>query len=645
MLATLIASACAEHPSLAIEVVHDPVVAEEIVRTTITVYQSEQFSCEKVEFGDLGEDELLTGLVDEIVSGEGTLTMSRTEPKVIVARGFDRVGTLFAAGCGEKGVVGEHDSLTIDTFRVANVSINGIGLDDADPFGMIVTVTDPRVESIPDRIVSWRVHGPVGTVPFIELDVTPNPSPDSFDWTPAAPACTNADGLRRIHPMPPATIGGYATDVRVSWNSEPQRRFTTFTPVNNGGRFEDFRAVASSLHWCTGRIKNGTHRMVCLEDRGGPVAIDYTVTVESGGATFAEVGPGTQQTFGAFPGQEVPLQVFSVVRDATTRDAYMLTTKGRVVGLFDPSVPGAEVPKLIAPGERIVDAYVMQACGTSPATLLVHVEDPPPAASPFRELRVMAANGSGALSKYQTPTLTFAEGLAINQTGCVAELRPGQDPVLRQVGVVDITGRDGATGPRNSTAAFFDCDVAGGTCTVPMAVPRAAVGFLAADDPTSDPEADPRKRPERMVGATFDASGTVLSVVVLQPGLDGRPRPVELERITSAAFPSHLVTGRFDGDGQADLFWDIPNLTNATTNFQLSYARTIDGERLSALSATQPDVLVIDTAVADVTGDGIDDLIVMSVDAVIPTRREVRVIPSQAPIKADNFMPDPSCGN
>src|SRR5690606_29621301 len=151
------------------------------------------------------------------------------------------------------------------------VSVAGVGLEDADPFALVVTVTDPRVESIDDRVVSWRVHGPFGTTPFLEAGVTQNSDPAISEWVPSAPACTD-NGGRRLHPMPPATIGGYAIDIRVSWSAEPPRRFTTLTPVNDAGHLDDFRTMPESRHWCTPRIRDGKHRLVCLEDRGGPIA-------------------------------------------------------------------------------------------------------------------------------------------------------------------------------------------------------------------------------------------------------------------------------------------------------------------------------------------------------------------------------------
>ncbi len=625
VVAVVALTACGEHPHLRVEVTHPPDV--DVKTTTISVYESDLVSCEKVEFGDLSNDELAAAKVDEIAIAAGLpaddLTMSRVDPKVIVARGYDQGGLFVSAGCGEKGLVGDGDSLKIDSVLTASVSVNGIGLDDADPFGIIVTVTDPLVRSLKDRVVSWRVHGADGATPFVVANLTPG---DDSDWVPTNPACTNDNGIVRVHPTPPGQIGGFATSVRTSWSTEPPRTFTTFTPVDDTGRLA-LTAVTGARHWCTSRVSGATRRMVCLESITSVItAVDYTVTGANGGATIAESGGGTRQNL-TQAGGDAAIGVFSVDRSPTVRDAYAVTNKGRVIPLFNPSIGSDGLIKLGL--QNATDLAVMPACGTTPQALLLNIED--------KALRTLAIDpakpigqGQAVLGDFNVP-IAGAETLGINRTGCLAELQSNGDPIIRQVAAIDIIGR--LTGPRNTTAAFFEC---GGSalCAVPVAVARAGVGFLPADD----------LHPERMVGTTFDASGTVLSVGVLQPDKTGVARLVELERITAASFPAHVVTGNFDRDGRPDLFWDIPNINGGTSNFQLAYDHRVEGQRLSALSSTQQDVLVVDTFVADVTGDGLDDLVIASQDKVLaPTKQEVRVIPGQLPIKQFTPAVDPPC--
>ncbi|HEY5948862.1 MAG TPA: hypothetical protein VIV40_25400, partial [Kofleriaceae bacterium] len=190
VVALLVLAACGEHPSLRVEVEHPTDVT--VATTSISVYESDLVTCDKVELGDLSADELAAAEVDTITVGAGVpadeLTMSRVDRKVIVARGFDADGANVSAGCAEKGVVGEGDELTIQTVLTAHVSVNGIGLDDADPFQIVVTVTDPLVRSLPERIVSWRVNAAEKAIPLVSTNLTPG---TDSDWVPTSPPCTN----------------------------------------------------------------------------------------------------------------------------------------------------------------------------------------------------------------------------------------------------------------------------------------------------------------------------------------------------------------------------------------------------------------------------------------------------------------------
>ncbi len=619
--------ACGEHPSLRVEVVHPDDI--DVATTTITVYQSDLFSCAKIELGDLSDDQLLAAEVDQITIGDGLaaddLTMSRVDPKVIVARGYDADGAYVSAGCAEKGVVSEGDSLVIETELTAHVSVNGIGLDTADPFGLAVTVTDPLVRSLPDRVVSWRVHGPAGAMP---LDLTNITLGNDSDWEPTQPACTNENGQVRLHPMPPSTVGGFATSVRTSWSAEPPRTFTTFTPVDASGTIS-IDAIPGTKRWCAARISGATRRLDCVQNVAGEIrAFEYTVTMQGGGATIVE---SDQQAFSGLGATENVIGVFSVERDATTRDVYAITNRGRPIGLFGPKVPAANVK--LSDTNPVIDVGVLPACGGKPAGLLLVVST-----LQAREVLELAIDPVQPLG--QDPTLTpfFStapgDGVEVNNTGCVAELSAGAT-VLHQVGVIDISGRI-APNPRNATVAAFECGASPTGCVIPMPIARAGVGFLAADD----------LQPARIAIPTFDVSGAVLAIGVLQSDAQGKLRAVELERTSAASFPLHVVSGQFDADGRPDLFWDILAGNVAVSNFQLSYAHQVDNQRLSALSTAQPDLAVVDTFVADVTGDGLDDLVITADNKLLnPDEHSVRVIPGQVPIA--NFMPviDPPCGS
>lgn len=627
----LVIAACGEHPSLRVEVTHPPDVV--VKTTTIAVYpKSDVLDCEKIEFGDVSDDQLAAAEIDSISITDGVtsgkLDMPRVDPKVIVARGYDESGAYVSAQCADQGVVGEGDVLPIQTVLTATVSVGGIGLDDAEPFQLGVTLTDPLVRSLDGRRVSWRVHGAEDVEPFSASGLVPGA--DS-DWEPEKKPCTNDNGIFKLHLMPPATIGGFATTVRVSWANEPPRTFTALTPVADSKK--SLTPVDTAQRWCASRIRNGAHSLVCLEKAAVLQAVDYKVTAQGGGVRF-DVNTATlnnPQPIGLLIAQgELFANIFSVDR-GSDRDVYAITNKFRVISLFDAHVPGEN--KLFTGGttKDVIDVAVLPACGAKPAALLINTKDNGGQEEAFSfPLAEPVGVGKEAATHYG-PNAQPNEGIILNRSGCVAEQLPDVAPILHQVSVIDTTGRVGGT-QRNTTFAYFDCGSA--LCSLPMPIPRAGVGFLPSDG----------QLPERLVSSTFDASGTVLSASVLQADKLGELRLVELERITAAAFPAHLLAGYFDGGPEPDLFWDIVNVNNATTNFQIAYAHEVNGERLSALSGTQQDVLVVDMFVADVNGDNHDDVVVASQDSVLnPAVHELRVIPGQVPIKSFTAITDPEC--
>jgi hypothetical protein len=82
---------------------------------------------------------------------------------------------------------------------------------------------------------------------------------------------------------------------------------------------------------------------------------------------------------------------------------------------------------------------------------------------------------------------------------------------------------------------------------------------------------------------------------------------IERSRMPAAAVPTHIVSGQFDTDGLPDLVWDV---TTKGTSFEIAYSREVDDEPLEALSAAGS-ASIDDMLVGDLTGDGIDDLVLL----------------------------------
>ncbi|HWU91007.1 MAG TPA: VCBS repeat-containing protein, partial [Kofleriaceae bacterium] len=178
----------------------------------------------------------------------------------------------------------------------------------------------------------------------------------------------------------------------------------------------------------------------------------------------------------------------------------------------------------------------------------------------------------------------------------------------RQAAIIDVGRRIMPSDQRTTSSVVFECDLPDPSkCSASLPVPAGGAGLSAAPVPGATGPAAGEE--PQLVGMYFDATGVVMSSWVLLPTPSGEYLLVERGRVPAASIPNHVVTGDFDGDGRADLFWDLPSLTQPTSNFQATYGRTIGELRLSALSGAEP-ILVDDLIAGDLTGDGLDDLVI-----------------------------------
>src|SRR5688500_9803100 len=110
VLLWLALSACGEDPSLRVKV---DVEGPPMHRFVVSVYESPSITCEQIEYAVLDEAQLDALLVDEItITGgatEGSLdNLSRTDHKLIVARGYSETGELLEGGCAPHDLVVEN---------------------------------------------------------------------------------------------------------------------------------------------------------------------------------------------------------------------------------------------------------------------------------------------------------------------------------------------------------------------------------------------------------------------------------------------------------------------------------------------------------------------------------------------------------
>jgi len=204
----------------------------------------------------------------------------------------------------------------------------------------------------------------------------------------------------------------------------------------------------------------------------------------------------------------------------------------------------------------------------------------------------------------------------LDNAGCVTQLEASGNSLLGQLATV----HGGTTVGELAVSGTFLVNCSMGSCMVLPDVPLtrgAGVGFTGGSEP-------------RIVAATVDATGVVLvSDVFSEAG-----NTIERARMPAASIPDRIVVGQVDTDTDSDLFWDI-NARNGATSFEIAYGRKVGANNLEALSPTQG-VDVNHLEIGDLTGDGLDDLIIV-------TTTGVSIIPMGVPIPAPAPNTDATC--
>lgn len=622
LLASLALTAC-DDLSLHVEVTHPPAAA--VASTTVSIYESNATACRQLEFGDLSAAELQAILVAEQTIGAnpgGSLDgISRTGKKLVAARGFDAMGRFLTAGCTEHAEITGEDVVAVATDFAATLSIGGRSNSD---LAIPITLTDAEGRSLDGHPVAWRVYGPAGAAPALTDAGVVASADDS--WELAAPTCTGAAGSAQLHPVPPSRVSGYAIEIRPSWSAQPNALITSLTAIDP--TLALMIPKPDVRHPCAIRVAGSTRRLVCLQQSGvaptsSTIAREYAVSVVNGNARLQQAGEVT------IDAATIPIAVFSVPR-GTDRDVYALTTRGAVLGLFNPSVPPVAGNHL-GTTDTASDAVLVPACDNDQAPQLVMQVTT--ALAP--RLVAMPPTG-GATSNYHGIAAVTNRQLRLRGTGCVTELRPDLEAARRPGLVVDISRGD--TTEEVDAVAAFECDHPDpAQCRVTLPV---AGGGATLSAPASIDE-------PRLTGMFVDATGVVMSSWVLLAGPSKKPQLVERARVPAAAIPNFVATGHFDADSQSDLFWDLPNPTQTTTSFQVTYGRTIDAQRLSAVSATTP-LVVEDLVIGELTGDSADDVAMVArqqrLDGGTPLVRGIVVIPMNAPAPPSRPPVDPACG-
>lgn len=599
----LIVGACGGDLDLDVSVEHPADL--EVATTTVTVYESTTLTCIDIAFARIGANELDAAKVaEEAVTSTGEHSgklagVSRTDHKVIVARGYSTGGAWITAGCAEQDVVADDTRVAITTAATVTAA-TVLDANADDPLLAVIATTDAFGRAITDRRVAWTVYGPAGSLPMAPANTA---SPSDGVWEPTRATCTGVSGAAALHPPPPAAVGGYAVQLRAEW--------ATGLPAAYSRLIASFATQSLSpptgaTKFCAVRKAGSVSRVVCL-DNG--MARDYQVTLGGGQPSLiardaTPIGPEAKHLVS--------------VPNGTDLDVYVMSTRGLLAPLFGAPMPDNSAAPCADGSCEVDDVIAVPACGSQPGKLVVRL-----AATGSGQLKQMNARGGGT-QDFPLGTIAANAQIQLDNAGCVTRADPGgASPTLRQVVTYHVGTRNalGELVPLASRAAY-GCSTS--TCLMNELLPGAGVTFTTGAEP-------------RMIATSVDATGVVLIEVIMAPDTPMRDLFVERARIPSAGIPDRLVTGRYDADDERDLFWNIG--ARRGTTFEIAYGRTVGGLPLAAVSTPQAIVLT-SLMSADVTSDGFDDLIgigqVGSVSALI-------VIPANAPAPPITVPVDSTC--
>jgi hypothetical protein len=613
LVAITLLAACADDPELHVSVTNPQGLA--IASTTVTDYESSMLSCDDVEFSRVSADELTAvAVTSETIGTDGKPTgaltgISRTDPKVIVARAFDAAGTLLAEGCAEQGVVSGNVTVSITTETAATASIALPDPAAADQTQVIVTATDPSGMLIDNRPVSWSVYGPAGSTPAVMPNVT---IASDGVWEATAPTCTSG-GIAKLHPVPPGIVGGYAVQMRVAWASELPPAFTGLT--GSGLGLTPFVPPTGSQRYCAARVEGATRRLDCLDGSGvNVVAREFEVMLADGKTTLA-----------LMQSQTLTPEAIAIVSvpNGSDRDVYAITTRGHIIPVFPrPNQPVDDNYPVCGAtcATPVDDAMVVPPCDTTPGQLLLHVTGVPAA----QQIEAMPATG-GPHTTLPLQVMPVDTDVALDNAGCVATLTAQ----TKQVISVHQGVRVAADLVASATRIYFDCN--GGSCSSMAVLLGAGVGFLTGNEP-------------RIIVASVDATGVVVVQAVFAQGGTGGHQLVQRVRYPAVSVPDHIVVGQYDTDSMADMLWNVTNKRGNPTTLEVAYARLVGTQPLEALSAAVPFV-VDDLLSIDLVGvsmpDGLDDIVITG--SVPGIGHGIVVIPASVPTAPISLAADPTC--
>jgi len=563
------ASACSD-PTIDVTIDIPDAYRSMVSSITLADYERDGLTCDAIAFGDESAaalDGALTTQVEVAPGASAGLTgISRVDHKVLVARGRDAGGELVVAGCRELDALDGSVTVDLPTIAAALVTIDprrpDAPLDLADP--ITVHALDPLGMPLEHRDVVWRVFGPKGA---------PGGVPGAASCPmPGVDGCTSTQaGDANVAASPPSAPGPALVEVHVEWaRAQPAPVAAFELPLADGFSLRTLTKNVDTPSCTIYRAANGP-RVACIAIAvGGSKEIQH---FEWNGSAMQELATSPS----------VPGAVALIAASLGATDRVIAITD---TGDFVDGTTGATLGHVTLPAAAVA-AQLVPACGKSPFVVIGLANG-----------KVVTTDTAGAtIVNFVTSSPTDTRQFSLAAAGCVSDL---VKPATLYRGVVLLESK-------NMTSVPY-AQIDGPTMKLE---PKWAglgdgVGFL-----------DVGGGEFRLATGRLDLSGVVIDESRIDPTREDTAQLASMAQHDSITVPAAIASGDLDGDGQSDRAWLlVGGGLRPPGRVQIELAATAHGVPIAGVSpeiGTQPTGLLV----ADLDGDGIDDVIVYGGDTVV----------------------------
>lgn len=572
----LLGGACGA-PELAVELEIPAIYRERVAVVGLDIYTppvAAPFSCEDLALGGTDPELLRVSLVERLADTEARevrlSALDRFAPKLFVATGRDAAGERIVVGCAEAGLVEEDTVVRVAAEPVARVravrrpKLGGV-LGGALEGPVVLEVADLLDRTLPGMEVRWQTAGAAGTGS-------------------AGVVTTSSAGLAAIRPELPARPGPFVLHARVRWEERETESFSGFVLP----RPELVEIPGAVVAYRAGRI--------------GPAAEPGVVAL-----FFGDISPNPRVAF--------------VHRSSTgevrVRTSQPITAAAARLGLLDyrgdqrdrPIVVGRDRWFEIEPDGTVLQRHLHRPIPPAANVNPVAVHPAGPCSGPDQPRVLVSYQSGGAVGVYgdEGEFISAISGdLDVLASGCVADqLGAPVRTLVVDRGDVGLQISAELSQDRYASLEWFAVPVGMSFARALGTTPPLLLGTqLNVNDLV-------------VTRLTLERRGPALEVVIR--GLDAPP-----------AVPLWTEGGDLDADQRLDVvsLFARPGPDGAPVQYGLwtVLGREHEGARIAGdIDVLEPGLRAPQMVLADMDGDGYDDVVVAERSGIDPAARSARL--------------------